>query len=75
MENKNFKCKSCGANIKMEEKSCSYCGCQNENFIEQKRDLQQQENKIQEMIERAFNGLPPFISSDWFSINKTNDEN
>ena len=75
MENKNFKCKSCGANIKKEEKCCSYCGTQNENLIEEERELKQQEKKIQEIIEQAFAGKLPFIGSELFSFDKTNREN
>lgn len=75
MENKSFKCKSCGANIKKEEKCCSYCGRQNENLVKEERELKQQEQKLQEMIEQVFEGKFPFVNAGLFSFDKTNREN
>lgn len=44
-----FKCPSCGANIKPEEKVCSYCGTPNENY---------QEKEIKDIAPPEYDPMP-----------------
>ena len=42
MEEKNYRCSSCGAGLKKENKTCEYCGSMNKYY---------QEEKVQDMAE------------------------
>lgn len=51
----NFKCSSCGAVLRAEEKVCSYCGAQNKNF-EEKKEVKSNTNE-KEILDDDFEDL------------------
>lgn len=55
MEDKveNFKCLSCGASVRKEEKVCSYCGTQNKNY----KKIEAQINTNKEILDNDFEDL------------------
>ena len=66
--NKNFKCKSCGANLKKEEKTCSYCDAVNENYKEQELNGEMGfENVFKEILEDVFEDVPFAPTSNTFN--------
>lgn len=56
-QEKTYKCSSCGAALKEDEKNCDYCGSINPNFKDKSKDVSKQSYGTKGGLADIFGGM------------------